>query len=70
MSDSFGNSSFHRAYEKYPNVDYRYFVIPPLSLEGDLFMNFDHKEMMAMMVDGSEEAERIVNEGPNFKKVI
>lgn len=45
---SFGNSTFTHAYDKYPDVDYRYFIVPPLGLENDLFMEFNHDKIMAM----------------------
>jgi len=57
----FLNSGFRKALDKYPNVDYRYFIIPPLLLDYDLFMTFNHDVIMKMMASGAEEAEKIVS---------
>jgi len=44
----FMNSDFHKALDYYPNVDYRYFVIPPMDLDGDSFMDFNHTKIIEM----------------------
>lgn len=66
----FMNGDFRKTLDKYPNVDYRYFIIPPLLLDYDLFMTFNHKEIMAMIQSGSDEAAKIIAQGPNGRKIV
>jgi len=40
FASEFLNVDLNVAKSKYPNVDYRYMVIPPLLLDYDLFMTF------------------------------
>lgn len=66
----FLNVDMRISLDKYPDVDYRYFIIPPLFYDYDMVMTFNHDVMMKMMKSGAKEAEKIINQGPNGKKII